>query len=80
MNLPLSNPSFENKSPMKHVTPSPDARATTPRRNKERIAIETVESELQCLKPGVLSAWRLLWAVVLGLVFATTASAQTGTK
>jgi hypothetical protein len=29
------------------------------------------------LKPGVLSAWRLLWAVVLGLVFATTASAQT---
>jgi hypothetical protein len=40
----------------------------------------TVESEVQCWKPGVLSAWRLLWAIVVGLVFATTASAQTETK
>lgn len=78
MNLTLSKTAHRaKKSTMKHVTPSFCPRATTPRRNKACIAIAAVESGLQCLKPGVLSAWRLLWAVVVGLVFATTASAQT---
>jgi hypothetical protein len=78
MNLILSNaPNFKKKSTMKRVTPSLSARATTPWRNKASLAMAVLKSGLQCLKPGVLSAWRLLWAVVLGLVFATTASAQT---
>jgi hypothetical protein len=78
MNRTLSNtPSFEKKSTMKHVTPSLGARATTPRRNKARLSMAALESGLQYLKPVLLSAGRLLWALVVGLVFATSASAQT---
>jgi hypothetical protein len=62
---------------MKHVTPSLGDRATTPRQNKARLAMAALESGLQYLKPGVRSAWRLLWALVVGFVFVTTALAQT---